>query len=91
MADNKTSLRWINTGIICGFLVSVIYPSLQFITNILLGVIMTSAMGILLSLASVGLYYFIQIHKKASLPKSHYFRTSLRVHYSPRCFWFSLL
>jgi hypothetical protein len=34
-----------------------------------LGVIFASSMGILLSLASVGLYYFIQIHKKSITSK----------------------
>lgn len=67
--NNHTTLKWINIGIICGFLVSFIYPSLQFISNITLGVIIASSMGILLSLASVGLYYFIQIHKKSIAPK----------------------
>ncbi|MCX2745421.1 hypothetical protein OO013_16195 [Mangrovivirga sp. M17] len=65
----KATLKWINIGIICGFLVSVIYPSLQFISNLKLGVIVASSMSILLSLASVGLYYFIQIHKKSVTSK----------------------
>ena len=69
MDNNQTTLSWINTGIICGFLVSVIYPSLQFISNLLLGVILATSMGILLSLASVGLYYFIQIHNKSITSK----------------------
>jgi hypothetical protein len=67
--NNQTTLKWINIGIICGFLVSVIYPLLQFISNLLLGVILAASMGILLSLASVGLYYFIQIHKKSITSK----------------------
>lgn len=67
--NNHTTLKWINIGIICGFLVSVIYPSLQFISNLTLGVIISTSMGILLSLASVGLYYFIQIHKKSIASK----------------------
>ena len=62
--DNRVIFNWINIGIICGFLVSIIYPLLQFISNLILGVILAASMGILLSLASVGLYYFIQIHKK---------------------------
>ena len=67
--DNRVILNWINIGIICGFLVSIIYPLLQFISNLILGVILAASMGILLSLASVGLYYFIQIHKKTIAPK----------------------
>ncbi|MBT8386050.1 MAG: hypothetical protein KJO12_01440 [Ignavibacteria bacterium] len=62
--DNRTIINWINLGIVCGFIVSVIYPLLQFISNLVLGVILAASMGILLSLASVGLFYFIQIHKK---------------------------
>lgn len=67
--DNNTVLNWINIGIICGLLVSVIYPMLQFISNLILGVILAASMGILLSLASIGLYYFIQIHKKSIAAK----------------------
>jgi len=67
--NNRMTLKWINIGIICGFLVSVIYPLIQFISNLLLGVILAASMGILLSLASVGLYYFIQIHKNSITSK----------------------
>ena len=67
--DNRVIFNWINIGIICGFLVSIIYPLLQFISNLILGVILAASMGILLSLASVGLYHFIQIHKKTIASK----------------------
>ena len=67
--DDRTEMNWINIGIICGFLVSIIYPLLQFISNLILGVILASSMGILLSLASVGLYYFICINKKNIISK----------------------
>ena len=67
--DNRTILNWINIGIICGFLVSIIYPLLQFISDLLFGVILAVLMGVLLSLASVGLYYFIAIHKKTITAK----------------------
>ncbi len=63
--NNNLTLDWIKIGIICGFLVSIIYPLLQFISNLILGSILAASMGILLSLASVGLFYFIQIHKKS--------------------------
>jgi len=62
-------LTWINIGIICGFLVSIVYPLLQFISNLTLGVVLAVSMGILLSLASVGLYYFIFINKKTITSK----------------------
>lgn len=67
--DNKLIRNWIYLGIICGFLVSIVYPLLQFISNVILGVILAASMGILLSLASAGLYYFIQIQKKSILPR----------------------
>ena len=67
--NNHATLKWINIGIFCGFLVSVIYPSLQFVSNLLFGVILAASMGILLSLASLGLNYFIQIHKKSITSK----------------------
>ena len=67
--DNNSVLNWINIGIICGLLVSIIYPMLQFISNLIFGVILAASMGILLSLASVGLFYFIQIYKKSIAAK----------------------
>jgi hypothetical protein len=62
--DNRMTINWIKIGIICGFLVSFVYPSLQFVSNLVVGVILAVLMGLLLSLASVGLYYFVAIHKK---------------------------
>jgi hypothetical protein len=67
--NNNATLRWINIGIVCGFLVSFIYPALQFISDLLMGVILGTSMGILLSLASVGIYYFIQLHNKTIISK----------------------
>jgi hypothetical protein len=64
MNNNYIIYNWIKVGIICGFLVSIIYPALLFVSDLLLAVILASSMGILLSLASVGLYYFIRIHKE---------------------------
>jgi hypothetical protein len=62
--NDRLIYNWINIGIVCGYIVSIIYPLLRFISNLILAVILAASMGILLSLASVGLYYFIQIHKK---------------------------
>jgi len=67
--DNRMTLNWIKIGIICGLLVSFVYPSLQFVSNFVVGVILAVLMGLLLSLASVGLYYFITIHKKTITAK----------------------
>ena len=69
MDDNRMTLNWINIGIVCGLLVSFIYPAVQFISNLLLGVILSILMGLLLSLASVGLYYFIVTYKKTITAK----------------------
>ncbi len=62
--ENSITLNWINVGIICGLVVSVIYPLLQFISNLFLAVILVVLMGLLLSLSSVGLYYFFTLYKK---------------------------
>ena len=42
--DNNSVLNWINIGIICGLLVSIIYPMLQFISNLIFGVILAASM-----------------------------------------------
>jgi len=58
MKNDPNPIRiWINIGIVCGFLVSIIYPLLQFVSNLTVGVLLAGSMGILLSLASVGLFY----------------------------------
>ena len=70
MKNDPNPIRiWINIGIVCGFLVSIIYPFLQFVSSLTVGVMLAGSMGILLSLASVGLFYFIQIHKKRIVSK----------------------
>ena len=66
---NQMTFNWIRIGIVCGILVSFIYPSLQFISDKILGLILAILMGLLLSLASVGLYYFITIFKKTITAK----------------------
>ena len=88
--DNRMVWKWINIGIICGFLVSIIYPLLQFISNLVLGVILAASMGILLSLASVGFYYFIQIHKKNITSKIALFSNIIAGALQLKCFWCSL-
>jgi hypothetical protein len=64
MNNNYIIINWIKTGIICGFLVSIVYPLLLFVSDLFLGVFLAASMGILLSLASAGLYYFIRIYKE---------------------------
>ncbi|RPI18119.1 MAG: DUF4386 family protein [Ignavibacteriae bacterium] len=58
--------KWIQTGIICGFLTMIIYPSILFISfplNITL--LLAFAFGILLLIASIGLYHILGLHNKS--------------------------
>lgn len=56
---------WIQIGIVCGLLVSIIYPLLIFVPlPDVLQITLIVFFGPLLSIASVGLYYFLIIHKK---------------------------
>lgn len=56
--------NWIKLGVICGLLVSVIYPSLIFVPMpALMQVLLAMAFGPLLGISSVGLYHFITLHK----------------------------
>lgn len=62
--NNQLTLNWIKIGIVTGLIVSIIYPLLQFVSNFLIGIILTILMGTLLSLSSAGLYYFIAVYKR---------------------------
>jgi len=58
--------RWIKLGVICGLLVSFIYPALIFIPlPDIVQTFLVMLYGPLLGFASAGLYYFITIHKKS--------------------------
>jgi hypothetical protein len=58
-------LKWIKTGIICGFLTMIIYPSMIFIdVSLTLTVILAFSFGILLMIGSLGIYHFITLNKK---------------------------
>lgn len=58
-------LNWIKTGIICGFLATVIYPLLIFVDlPKLLTIFLAAFVGPLLSVASYGLYQFMKLHRK---------------------------
>jgi hypothetical protein len=63
------SYRWIKLGVICGLIVSFIYPLLIFGHLLdLAAVILMCAFGPLLGIASVGLYYFMApVRKTVSL------------------------
>ena len=66
MPNNQSiDITWIKIGIIAGFLTTIIYPLLIFAPMPrLLSVILIFAVGPLLSISSVGLYKFIQLHRK---------------------------
>ena len=62
--DGVILKNWIKLGIICGFLVSVVYPSLIFIPMPqIIQVLLIMAWGPLLGISAVGLYYFLALHK----------------------------
>jgi hypothetical protein len=57
--------NWIKTGLICGFLTMIIYPSIIFISFPLqVTLVLACSFGILLMIASIGLYNFISLAKK---------------------------
>lgn len=57
--------NWIKIGIISGFLVSVVYPSLIFIPMPqFMQITLIMAWGPLLGLSAAGLYYFLVLKKK---------------------------
>ena len=57
--------KWIKTGIVCGFLTVIIYPSMLFLDlPVQFTLIMACSFGIFFMIASIGLYHFIAINKK---------------------------
>jgi len=63
--NHSIDITWIKIGIIAGFLTTIIYPLLIFAPMPrLLTVMLIFAIGPLLSISSVGLYKFIQLHRK---------------------------
>lgn len=57
--------KWIKTGITCGFLTMLIYPSMLFLDiPIQFTLILACSFGILLMIASIGLYHFIALNRK---------------------------
>jgi len=63
---NTLSKKWIKLGIICGLLVSFIYPALIFIPlPEVVQTFLVMVFGPLLALSSAGLYHFIILHKKS--------------------------
>jgi hypothetical protein len=63
--ETSFAAAWIRLGVLCGALAVLIYPALILIPMpAFLTVILASAFGPLLSLASVGLYLMIALHKR---------------------------
>jgi hypothetical protein len=56
--------RWVLLGIVSGLAISLLYPATFLVQNLTQGVILASAMGPALALASVGLYHFLNFHRK---------------------------
>lgn len=66
MQNLQLSKKWIKLGIICGLLVSVIYPTLIFITlPEIVQTFLIMLFGPLLAFSSAGLYHFIVLNKKS--------------------------
>lgn len=63
--ETQLELNWIKTGILCGFLTTIIYPMLIFVDlPKLLTIFLAAFVGPLLSVASYGLYQFMKLHRK---------------------------
>jgi hypothetical protein len=63
---NTLSKKWIKLGIICGLLISFIYPALIFIPlPEVVQTFLVMLFGPLLAFSSAGLYHFIILHKKS--------------------------
>lgn len=57
--------RWILTGAICGLLTSLIYTAVQILHfPLMITVILAGSIGILLSIAAIGLYQLLRLHRK---------------------------
>jgi len=66
MQNLQFSKKWIKLGIICGLVVSIIYPALIFIPlPEVVQTFLVMLFGPFLALSSAGLYHFITLHKKS--------------------------
>jgi len=64
-AESRVILNWIKVGVICGIITSLIYPLLNLVQMPLIPTaVLAAAMGLLLSLASIGLYQVLKLHRK---------------------------
>jgi hypothetical protein len=63
--NSAISKTWVKTGMICGFLALIIYPTMMFVSlPVQLMLVLACSFGFLLMIASIGLYYFISLNKK---------------------------
>lgn len=63
--ESQLELNWIKVGIVSGFLTTIIYPLLIFVSlPKLLTIFLACFVGPLLSVASYGLYRFMILHRK---------------------------
>jgi hypothetical protein len=64
-SEDTVILKWIKAGAICGIITSLIYPLLIFVQMpLIVTAVLAAAMGLLLSLASIGLYQMLKIYRK---------------------------
>ena len=63
--QNKMTIQWIKLGVVCGILTTLIYPLLILVKMpIIITALLAAAMGLLLSLASIGLYQVLKLYRK---------------------------
>jgi len=64
--ENKNILKWIKTGIICGYLTLIVYPVMILVNlSVQFALVLASSFGILFLIASIGLYRFISLYKNS--------------------------
>jgi hypothetical protein len=64
--NNSITRQWIKLGVVCGLIVSFIYPALNFIPfPEVVQVFLIMIFGPLLAFSSAGLYHFISLYKKS--------------------------
>ena len=63
---DSIKLKWIKTGIICGYLTVIVFPVMLFVDlPVQLTLTLAASFGILLLIASVGLYHFISLNENS--------------------------
>lgn len=63
---DNIKIRWIKTGIVCGFLTVAVFPVMVLVDlPVQVALTLAASFGIFLLIASVGLYHFISLHKNS--------------------------